>query len=601
MSRMRNSLKTVLFATSITFLLVTIVSCEKPVFQVEKPLTGDDLDITVAELSRALPGEVVIRTGKAQITKQELRDAFMDLFAKPTTEDTYEKVAKSVLSMAMSRNYIYMEAVERKLDVDPDIWFKWEILSNFWLGDFFMERKFREIKVEKEVLDAFSPPDAHAFKLLQITVQSLAAAQDLKNRVADGQDFAELARKYSIDPAAPNGGVLKNIQVMGMGNLYGDEILKRMVAVEEGELSAILATPMGYTVFRVVEKRPLNEKELTTIRRRKEAELRSGLMESYLVQVREKFPLKIMDENLEQALNNGTKDIIVAGVGEFDITMNFLSGYTTYLMASVDRPRDRNPDAWKRVLFKMQTGLALSQEAVTQGMKDDEAVKENMERVRKYSLASTLLARLSEDREPTDKELYRFYLESAGQSGAGGAYSIEGITGLDQDKAGKISDLLSSGRSIQNIINDISLPGRAEQIAGTFSESDFDEETLIAIEKTPAGEVTPPISQDGSVSVYRVLAKSRGELPPFNEAYESLKERYRQERVQNARDGVIIAMNKKYPPEYLVPREAVDKLIGQWLDMQKALRGVSPPGGFHRTGSDYQLKSPGGGKPSGHP
>jgi peptidyl-prolyl cis-trans isomerase SurA len=75
--------------------------------------------------------------------------------------------------------------------------------------------------------------------------------EDLRERLKHGEDFAELARLYSQDGSAANGGD------MGWVN-PGDtvpEFERAMDALREGEVSPVIQSPFGFHVIRVEERR----------------------------------------------------------------------------------------------------------------------------------------------------------------------------------------------------------------------------------------------------------------------------------------------------------------------------------------------------------
>ncbi|MDF1527120.1 MAG: peptidyl-prolyl cis-trans isomerase [bacterium] len=587
---------------SLCALILSATLLAMPACSVFKGPVDEAKKITTAvELAAAPAGTAVIRAGGEDISRQEIRDAFMDLFAKPSSEDTYESVTQSSLEIALSRHYLYLEAKRLNLDVDPEIAYKWKMLTHFWIGDNYLQRQAADFTVDPEVLDAFVPEGAFAFKLSQISTFDLAATQDLRMRVEEGMPFEDVARQYSADPSAPRGGEIRDWQVMALGNIYGDEILGRLVKVEPGQVSEIIPTPMGYTFFRVDEKRPLTEEEKVIIRTGKERDLQSGMVRSFISQVVAKHPLSIEEEIIESALSSNDPDVKVGQVGDFDISVKFLRGFALYLMTAVDRPTEDTAQRWVPIMKLMHQGLALGLEARNQGMADDEAVMENLARVRKYSLANSMTLYLARENEPTPEELFSYYMEEFVPEGTEGIFSVMGYDGLTGEAAQEINRLLEEGVPIDDIDTRSALVSGAKQMSGTYSDGDFDAAVRTALELTAVGKVTPPIETGSGWAVYRLDGKRRGEAPPYDQVTAFIKARYMQEQSSDKRTQLIIEKSKSAPPVYVVPREVIDEVIGQWLDMQKALRGVSPPGGYHQRGGPNQIDMPGGSKPAGHP
>jgi peptidyl-prolyl cis-trans isomerase SurA len=75
--------------------------------------------------------------------------------------------------------------------------------------------------------------------------------EDLRERLKHGEDFTELARLYSQDGSAANGGELGWVNP-------GDtvpEFERAMDALQDGEVSAVIQSPFGFHIIKVEERR----------------------------------------------------------------------------------------------------------------------------------------------------------------------------------------------------------------------------------------------------------------------------------------------------------------------------------------------------------
>jgi len=78
--------------------------------------------------------------------------------------------------------------------------------------------------------------------------KSKAVIDSLHQRVLAGEDFAELAKRYSEDPSGNAGGNLGKLKLADLGNrAFADAAAKLAV----GEVSAPVLTPFGYHVIQV--------------------------------------------------------------------------------------------------------------------------------------------------------------------------------------------------------------------------------------------------------------------------------------------------------------------------------------------------------------
>ena len=84
---------------------------------------------------------------------------------------------------------------------------------------------------------------------LHILVKTEAEAKEIKKQLDSGQNFAELAKKYSIGPNAERGGDLGNIE---KGDLLPelDTVLR---GLKNGEVSGIVKTELGYHILKRID------------------------------------------------------------------------------------------------------------------------------------------------------------------------------------------------------------------------------------------------------------------------------------------------------------------------------------------------------------
>lgn len=84
-----------------------------------------------------------------------------------------------------------------------------------------------------------------------INQQAKARAEEVLAKVKAGEDFAELARKYSQDSSAANGG---DLGFFGKGQMVA-EFEAAAFALEAGKTSEIVKSKFGYHIIKVLEKK----------------------------------------------------------------------------------------------------------------------------------------------------------------------------------------------------------------------------------------------------------------------------------------------------------------------------------------------------------
>jgi len=83
----------------------------------------------------------------------------------------------------------------------------------------------------------------------EVNTDSLKKVKMIELKIAEGDDFAKLAREYSQDPSAVGGG--------DMGYISKGQMMKKIdeviFSLQPGEISETIETPVGYHVFKIVE------------------------------------------------------------------------------------------------------------------------------------------------------------------------------------------------------------------------------------------------------------------------------------------------------------------------------------------------------------
>jgi parvulin-like peptidyl-prolyl isomerase len=91
---------------------------------------------------------------------------------------------------------------------------------------------------------------------------ALQLMRGLMKRLKEGCDFEALAKEYSDDPAAGEGGLMGYVK---KGDLM-PQIENIVFNLKEGEITGIIQSPLGYHVFKIDEKRIRRMRDLAEVR-----------------------------------------------------------------------------------------------------------------------------------------------------------------------------------------------------------------------------------------------------------------------------------------------------------------------------------------------
>jgi foldase protein PrsA len=256
------------------------------------------------------------------ITLLELEEA-VEEFAKISNITINKDLEKEILNQLINEKLILQEAKRQKIFIDP---FEVEkimedIKSKLREEDFksiLKKRNITEEKLKKEYEDNLLKMkiidkevrskvniderkirerlENYKYKIRasHILVKNRREAEEILKKIDKGEDFEELAKKYSLCPSKKRGGDLGFFTKGQMVSAFEEASF----SLSKGEISEIIKTKFGYHIIRLEEKKKLTDKELMKIREKIEKELfeeeYQKRMERWLNSLRENSFIEIL-------------------------------------------------------------------------------------------------------------------------------------------------------------------------------------------------------------------------------------------------------------------------------------------------------------------
>ncbi|MEJ2718423.1 MAG: peptidylprolyl isomerase, partial [Deltaproteobacteria bacterium] len=149
----------------------------------------------------------------------------------------------------------------------------------------------------KSHISEFTPPEE--IKARHILLKTQAQANRVLQQIKEGKDFAELAKKYSIDPAAAKGGRLElpdGREWLPKGSFEAsfDHVL---FGIPKGGIGGPIKTQFGWHILKVDDKRQPKARSFVEVRNmiksRLEDERRSELHKKITAELKQKIPVVI--------------------------------------------------------------------------------------------------------------------------------------------------------------------------------------------------------------------------------------------------------------------------------------------------------------------
>jgi peptidyl-prolyl cis-trans isomerase C len=230
-------------------LLVMFVPCFHAFGQPVMPEKGGDVLATVGshEITRAMLDNIIATI------PEENRVPFL-------TPDGRKKILDEVVSFLL-----FSEAAKTEgIDKDPAIKTRLDYTQTEYLArEYFRRFLAKSPQVSEDDLQAFYKSHINEFKppeeikARHIVVKTEAQANKVLDELKTGQDFAELAKKYSIDPAAANGGklVLPDGREWLPKGSFEKSFEFTLFKIPKGEVGGPVKTQFGWHILKVDDRR----------------------------------------------------------------------------------------------------------------------------------------------------------------------------------------------------------------------------------------------------------------------------------------------------------------------------------------------------------
>jgi peptidyl-prolyl cis-trans isomerase C len=261
-------------------------------------------------------GPYLAKVGNTTITKADLDREIKNLpeFAQKLFAGSGGQ--EKFLDELIKKELLYQEALKKGLDKDSDYQKKVEDFRKLTLIGQLLDKEIEaKSKVsDEDVKDYYEKhkdelTSVSQIKASHILVKTEDEAKKLLERIQKGEDFAALAKKYSIDAGtAKNGGDLGYFSSGQMVPEFESAALK----MKKGEVSPPVRTKFGYHIIKVADKKmgkPLEfEKIKGAIAQRVAAERQKDFFDSYIENLKKTYKVEINKDAVSQLSSGETTE-----------------------------------------------------------------------------------------------------------------------------------------------------------------------------------------------------------------------------------------------------------------------------------------------------
>ena len=557
-------------------IVLVLMGCAKDVEELENPVLAEvgDRRITASQLiafEQRLPDELK--------TKKSGLDGYRDY-----------------LQTIIDKEIFLQEAVKRRLDEAPEVAQKLRKEKAERVLRLLFEREFlSKVRVdEQELRAAYEAADKEReVKLRLIIVATQAEAEEIRQSLADGEDFTALALSRSLHQStAPQGGELDGYLTAKRIPIYLQEYIN---ALETGEYSEPINLPNGqFGIYQVMHARPVS---FATASNALEAKLReektTELVEAFLAQLRADIDLQTNAETLHQL-----QQWVAAGRREYTaaeratVLFEFRSGGVTvgdFWDYAGELDMGFSGDIAESVRWFAEDVLLprtlFLHVAYERGIDGEEQIGRWYQRRKDALLLLALRQTAVKDQVHIAPEAVRkLYDERPELFTAPEEVTLQEIMVQTREEAVEIKERIEAGEDMGVLADEYTLRTAGKGAQGKFhihaSEQSFYRELIDAVRNAEVGRLHGPLAvtaQPAQVvgpeamprggeyySVFKVLKSNFGSTPePFDTAVKRARALLKRAEESRLADEFLMGLRRDYEDRVVVYEDNIETLLPQ--------------------------------------
>ncbi len=194
--------------------------------------------------------------------KQSEVDNFIQALGYRGMQFNNEEGRKRLTDELINRKLLYFDAKKTGLDKDELYVQEVEKQAKELLKDFAMANIINSVRVTDEEIKEYYEGHKDMFKVAptftasHILVDDEDTAKNIKEKIDNGEDFAQLAREFSTCPSKEQGGDLGTFQKGQMVKEFENALLES----EIGDIVGPVKTQFGYHIINLKDKTEEKEK-----------------------------------------------------------------------------------------------------------------------------------------------------------------------------------------------------------------------------------------------------------------------------------------------------------------------------------------------------
>lgn len=508
----------------------------------------------------------VAKVGKQTITVADLEKRLGNRkFSSP--EDELEQKRQTVQNL-VDEALMTIGATEAGLDKDPTFLAKMEeARRNILLQELFNVEILKKSEPSEKELKEYYDKLSWEVKASHIVVKTEREAEEILKQLAEGADFAELAKEKSIDPRTKTKG--GDLGYFGWGRMVSP-FQDTAWAMKPGTISKPVQTKFGWHIIKLEDRRRSKlksyDEEKKGLRGRMINQKSRELSQEYVASLQEKANIQLDPNAVQVVLNKflakkqapedfteeEKKMTLVTFRGGSWTIEDFLAEQSK--VPSMYRPRLKNPDDLRNFVTNTLTGNLLEAVAKKKGLDRKKEVVEKIRNQENNLLVKLFLQKgVPRDTTVTEEQIQAYYQEHIDKYSEPEKVRVWEIQLQTKKEAEEILKQLQAGANFEKLAREKSIRLWAAKEGGDLGYVDkphYPNIAEAALQLKP-GQLGGPIKDEDSYkySIIKVGDKKPSQPKPLEDLRDHIKGAILRERQDEAGKQWLEKMRQKYGVE----------------------------------------------------
>jgi peptidyl-prolyl cis-trans isomerase C len=531
--------------------------------------------IAFAACAKDDSNKVLARVGSKKITVGDFREAYKAIPSSYLPKEGGLAARKQVLDDLVNKDLLVLESYKQGLDKDKGVLENTKKMEEqVLLTDLYTREVADKAKVvEKELKERYEKmaqeEEVHARHIIVSTPEK---AQEVLKRAKAGEDFAELAKKYSEDTStAPKGG---DLGFLGRDLMLPPEFHDALFKLQSGQISEVVKTNFGYHIIKVDEKRKRKldpfEKMKGTLEANLLREKRMELAKNYLDKIKKDYQIKINDVNVKALADEMRTAATPNGIALLEFSKRFapdqkarplatstVANYTIGdLLTSLGAAGmgQIQPQVDVEQLKSMVESEAIIKpllaDARKAGIEKQKDVQKDLERLREGKMVELLYQKEVRDKVTiSDDEIVSYYGAHAQNYGHPGTIHFKKLLVYDKRLADSLATLARRGADFANLVEKNSADRVSAASGGEVEMRVGADPGLDSLtQRMKTGQIAGPIATGEGFIVIKLVERTAGTTTPLEAARVSVNNDIQREKEEQGLQVFLKKMREKYKP-----------------------------------------------------